>query len=289
MSAPAIARSGPGFADALRGELALTRRRIVPWVSIAVWAFCIVVFAYLVSYLTTVGSEWYTAEQQEAAVQAMLPSGVGHYILASLPLYAAPQFAVLGAIIGASDYSRGTLGTIMARFPRRAPFIAARMLNLVALGLAAAFATVVTSALASSGVALAQDARMAFPPMSELVAALAGVWLIAVTFILIGFALGTLTRSMLAAVAIAAGWTLGVESLAIGMLGPVVPAIEAIQGFLPVGATSSLAAGFVPEGQHSIPAVVAATSPAVAVMVLVAWIAIAGGAAAWALRGRDLA
>ena len=40
-----------GFADALRGELTLTRRRIAAWVSLTVWALCIVVFAYLVSYL----------------------------------------------------------------------------------------------------------------------------------------------------------------------------------------------------------------------------------------------
>lgn len=279
----------PGFGTALRGEFMLTRARPAPWVSIGVWALCIVAFAYLVSYLTTAGSEWYTAAQQQAAISAMLPAGTAHYILASLPLYAAPQFVILGAILGASDYARGTLRTIVSRFPERAPFIGARLTNLAVIAAVAAGVTLATSMLASVGVALVEDAAIAFPPIGNLARALLAIWLVAATFIAIGFALGTVTRSVLAAVAIGAGWTLGIESLAIGMMAPISPAIEAVQGFLPVGAAASLAAGMAPEAAVLPPPVTAATSPGISVAVLLAWALLAISVAASLLRRRDLA
>jgi ABC-type transport system involved in multi-copper enzyme maturation permease subunit len=278
-----------GFAGALRGELVLTRRRIAVWVSLAVWALCIAIFAYLVSYVSTVGAEWYTPEQQRMFVDAMLPAGTSYYVLASLPLYGAPQFAILGAILGSSDYTRGTIRTIMSRFPNRTPFITARLTNLVIVSALAAIVTLLTSILSSIAVAMASGRETEFPPLADLTATALGVWLVAVAFISIGFALGTVTRSMIAAVAVAIGWVLGVESLLVSMLAPVIPALEAVQGFLPVGATSSLAAGFLPADQQTVPAIVATTTPGAAVVVLLVWTALACTVSFILTRRRDLA
>lgn len=279
----------PGFAGALRGELLLTRRRISVWVSLAIWALCIVAFAYLVSYASIVGAEWYTPEQQRMFVDAMLPSGTSYYVLASLPLYGAPQFAILGAILGSSDYARGTIRTIMSRFPSRTTFIAARLTNLAIVSAIAAIVTLLTSILSSIGVAMASEREMEFPPLTDLAATALAIWLVALAFIAIGFAVGTATRSMIAAVAIAIGWVLGVESLLIGMLAPVIPALETLQGLLPVGATSSLAADFLPAGQQTVPAIVATTTPGAAAGVLLLWTALAAAVSFTLTRRRDLA
>lgn len=288
-SAASASPGRPGFAAAIRGELLLTRRRLAAWVSLAIWALCIAVFAYLVSYVSTVGAEWYSPEQQRMFVSAMLPSGTSYYVLASLPLYGAPQFAILGAILGSSDYTRGTIRTITSRFPNRTPFIAARLANLVILSAAAATVTLLTSIFSSSGIAMVAGRETKFPSLIDLATTGLAIWLVAIAFIAIGFALGSLTRSILAAVAIAVGWVLGVESLLVGMLAPFAPALEAVQGFLPVGATSSLAAGFIPSGQQTVPAIIATTTPGSAVVVLLVWTALACTVSFILFRRRDLA
>lgn len=147
--------AAPTFATALRGEFSLMRLRPLVWVSLGVWAACIVLFAYLVSYLSTVGGQWYTPEQQAMFVRAMLPEGTSYYVLASLPLYGAPQFAILGAILGAVDHSSGTVRTVVARFAGRTPFAAARLTGLLITALVAALVTLLASVVSSLGVAMA--------------------------------------------------------------------------------------------------------------------------------------
>ncbi|MDO5093847.1 MAG: hypothetical protein Q4D79_10600 [Propionibacteriaceae bacterium] len=111
----------PRFTTALAGEIQLTRRRGATWLSLGIWALCLAVFAYLIAYLATTGSDWYSPEQKALVVAGMLPQGVAHYALSSFPLYGAPQLAILGAILGASDHACGTIRTIAARFPSRMP------------------------------------------------------------------------------------------------------------------------------------------------------------------------
>lgn len=278
-TAPTTRAVAPTFVDALRGELTLSRRRVAVWVSLGVWAFCIVVFAYLVSYLTTAGAEWYTPEQQSAMIDALLPSGAAHYALTSLPMYGAPQFAILGAILGASDYGRGTIQTLLGRFPRRDGFIAARLANLVLVALAVALVTVLSGLIASVGVAVAEGAPLVPPPLGELALATAAIWLVAAACLALGFALGVLTRNVIAAVALAVGWILGVETLLIGLLAPLVAPLAEVQPYLPAGATSALAAAFAPG---------AAAQPWPSVVILVVWTAAAGAAAWLTMRTRDL-
>ncbi len=290
MSAAAPVSSGvPTFLTGLRGELSLMRLRPVVWVSLGIWAACIALFAYLVAYLTTVGAQWYTPEQQGMFVRAMLPEGTSYYVLASLPLYGAPQFAILGAILGAIDYSSGTVRAVVSRFTGRAQFMAARLTGLLIIALAAAVVTLLVSVVSSVVVALVSGNSITFPPLSALITTLGAAWLVAAAFIALGFAAGTLARRVVLAVVLAVVWVLGVESLLIGMLAPVVPFLGVLQGYLPVGATTSLAASFVPAGQQTVPALTAATTPAVAVAVLAAWTALAAWVAFRSFGRRDLA
>lgn len=287
--ASATAAPAPGFLTALRGEVTYVRANKAVWISLGVWAACVVLFAYLVSYLTTVGGQWYTPEQQAMYVNAMLPGGTGYYALASLPMYGAPQFAILGVILGAAGYASGTLRTVAARFSGRAPLMAARLVTLTVVALTAAIFTLLASMLSGLGVAAVSDNLVAFPPLSALVSALLIIWLVAGVFIAVGFAMGTLLRRTLVAAIVALVWILGVEALFVGMLAPVLAPLDAMQGFLPVGATTSLAAEFVPPGQQTVPAMTAATGPVTAVLVLVGWLLAAALVALWDFRRRDLA
>lgn len=279
----------PAFRNALRGELAWARGSRVVWTSTGAWATCVVIFAYLVSYLTTVGGDWYSAEQQAMFVKTMLPISTGYYVLASLPMYGAPQFAILGAILGASGYAAGTLATVAARFRARTPLVAARLLTLVLVAAVTAVFTLLASVLSSLGVAALSGNPAVFPPVTELITALLVIWLVTATFLALGFAIGTLLRRTLAAAILALVWILGVETLLLGMLAPVVEPLTVLQGYLPVGATTSLAAGLIPAGQQTIPAMTAATGPVVALLVLLGWTAAAGSVAFMTFRRRDLA
>ena len=125
--------------------------------------------------------------------------------------------------------------------------------------------------------------------LATLAVTLLVIWLAAATFIVLGYAVGTLTRNTIAAAAVVVVWILGVEALLVGMLAPVVPFVAQVQGYLPVGATSSLAAALVPTGQLTVPALAAATGPGTAAAVLIGWAALAGGASWGILLKRDLA
>lgn len=283
------AASTPGFLNALRGELTYVRSNRAIWISLSIWAACVIVFAYLVSYLSTVGAAWYTPEQQALFVNAMLPGGTGYYVLASLPMYGAPQFAILGAILGASGYVSGTIRTVTARFPGRPPLMAARLAVLVLVAAAAAMFTLAASIVSSLGVAAASETSVEFPPLTDLAVAFAAIWLVAATFIALGFGIGTLVRRTLAATVIVLVWTLGIEMLLVGMLAPVFQPLADLQGYLPAGATASLAASLIPAGQQTMPAMIAATGPSVATVVLLGWLLAAGIVSMRVFQRRDLA
>lgn len=281
--------SPPAFVDALRGELSYLRASRTVWLSLGVWAACVVLFAYLVSYLTTVGGQWYTPEQQAMFVNAMLPGGTGYYVLASLPMYGAPQFAILGAILGAGGYVGGTMRTVAARFSNRSVLMAARLVGLTMVAAAAALFTLLASLISSLGVAAASANPVAYPPLTDLGLAFLIVWLVAMTFLSLGFGVGTLTRRIMAAALLVLVWILAVESLLVSMLTPVFSPLATLQGYLPVGATSSLAAAVVPAGQQTVPPMLAATGPGTALVVLAVWACLASGIALRTFRRRDLA
>lgn len=285
----AIRTDTPTFASALRGELWLAQHRPAPWVTMAIWAGCLAVFAYLVSYLVLGNPEWADPSLSMSEHYApLLPAAVTYYPLASLPLYGAPQLAILGVILSAGDYSRGTLRTLLPRFPSRVPVIAARLLAVCLIALVAAVVTTGTGVVASLAVSAATGVESALPGVGALAAAIGIGWLVAWTFIVVGFAVGVAVRSLIGAIVVAAGWVLGVESLLIGMTAPLAPAVSVIQGLLPVGASSSLISSQVPDGVAIVPALAHPTGAGVGAVVLVGWILAAGLVSAWVFTRRDV-
>lgn len=279
----------PDMRSALRGEFWLTRHRPTPWVAMAIWAGCLAVFAYLVNYLVLGNPEWTTGSLDPAETYAtLLPSAVGYYPLASMPMYGAPQFAILGAILGASDYGRGTLRTLLPRFTSRTPVIAARLVTMVVLALVTALVTTGTGLAGSLAVAAATGLDSTVPGPGDLAVSVGIGWLVAWAFLTLGFAVGTLLRSVLVAIVALAAWILGVESLLIGMTASMSPVILGIQGVLPVGAASSVIASRVPDGVTIVPALAAPTGPWVAVAVLAGWIAVSSFASVWSFTRRDI-
>lgn len=279
----------PTFRSALCGELSAMRSRKSVRVSTLVWCGCVAIFAYLVAFLTTSNSAWYPPEQIQQLTRAFMPEASAYYPLVSLPNYGAVQFMILGAIVGSSDFARGIIATIAARFPNRSPLFLARILTLTAVSVIIAVATIATSVACSIVIAFASGRSTFVVPLGDGLVAMGVVWVVATCFTLMGLAVGTLTRSVLASLVVTVVWIVGVETLLIGSLAPLVPALASIQGYLPVGATSSLAATMIPVGQVLIPAPIAHTSGAVAIAVLASWTVLSSVIAWRSFTKRDLA
>ncbi len=274
-----------GFVSAVRGEVACLRHRAAPRVSLLVWALCLAGFAYAVAYLATNGSPLYDEATRRALIAAMLPQGVPGYVFESLPMYGAPQFAILGAVIGAADLARGTIRTVAARFRNRVPLAAARAMTVLLLGVAAAVTSLVACLVSSLVLVWATGREWSWPALGDLAVSTLACWLVATCFIALGLCAGVATRSVLAGVVLVVSWALAVEALLIGMLAPSVQAIADLRGLLPVGATSSLGKSLAPSSLM----LTSTTGPWVAVAVLVVWTTAALAAAGVLLSRRDLA
>lgn len=120
---------------------------------------------------------------------------------ATAPLGAAVAI-VLGALGAGSEYSWGTLKTILTQRPGRLQTLAGRI---VALSLAMAVLTVLlygTAAVASTIVALIDGHAITWPAPLDIAKAVGSSWLILLCYALLGTVLGFLFRQAAAAVGI---------------------------------------------------------------------------------------
>jgi hypothetical protein len=149
-----------------------------------------------------------------------------------------------------------------------------------------------TLALSLAGSAVIADVEgrpLAYPAVGSLAVTLGAIWLIAAAWGSVGFALGTLTRNVMGAIAIGLSWTLGVEVLLIGGLARAVPALEPVRDVLLSPSSGSLAAALgAPRGPNGTPGVVLTAPGPVAAAVLLAYIAVSVWVAVTVFRRRDV-
>jgi ABC-type transport system involved in multi-copper enzyme maturation permease subunit len=277
-----------GFGSALRGELFAARRAKAVWIIALIWAIQVAAFAYTVSYITGTNPEWFTAAEIDAQLANLLPAGAGYYILASIPTYAAPLMIILGAILGGSDSAKHTVSVVLSRFRNRGVFLAARFCAAALISVLIAIITVVVSAGSAVVVAIVSESPIELPPVGEVALGVLSAGLLIAVFMFFGLALGFVTRNAFVASGIGVAWILGIETLLVGSLAPVFPALESIQAFLLTGASSSIVAAATPAGKSSIPEAIAHTAGPAAVAILAIWAAISVTSALLAFKKRDL-
>jgi ABC-type transport system involved in multi-copper enzyme maturation permease subunit len=281
-------RAAMGFGSALRGELFAARRAKAVWIIALIWAIQVAAFAYTVSYITGTNPEWFTAAEIDAQLANLLPAGAGYYILASIPTYAAPLMIILGAILGGSDSAKHTVSVVLSRFRNRGVFLAARFCAAALISVLIAIITVVVSAGSAVVVAIVSESPIELPPVGEVALGVLSAGLLIAVFMFFGLALGFVTRNAFVASGIGVAWILGIETLLVGSLAPVFPALESIQAFLLTGASSSIVAAATPAGKSSIPEAIAHTAGPAAVAILAIWAAISVTSALLAFKKRDL-
>lgn len=289
--APPPGATGSPAGRYLRAELSALSRRPGVRIAVGVWLLQILVFAYVVQYTVyrAMGSEL-DPTQAASMVAALAPDLAGTYVAASLPGYGIPVFVVLGALVAASDYRYGTLGTLLARCPQRVTFLLARFGGLLVILAVTAVLTVLLGLAGGAVIATVEGGTLALD-VGNLVVGAAGVWLMAAGYASLGFTLGILLRNLMTASVVGIAWLVGVEMLLIGGLAGVLPVVDTIRTVLLTPNVGSLAAaldtGGVTSGQ-GLPGVGAVTDGWVAVLVIVLWIAVGIALAVRAFRRRDV-
>jgi len=216
--------------------------RLMVWrpgykVAAAVWSLQILIFAYAINYavVTTLPAE----QVPPGLLAALQPEATGSYMLASIPVYGAPVFIIVGAMMTASEYRWGALQTLLARFSNRTSFLVGRWISLISLTAIVTVLSIVLSVLASVIIALMLDKPVTFPPFTEYTVEFLAGALMAMALATCGFFLGVLTRNVMAAAAIGIAWTIGVETLAVGSLAEILPLFETLRsGLLTINAGS---------------------------------------------------
>jgi ABC-2 type transport system permease protein len=285
---PALERETPGFGSALRAELMLTRKRASLWVVCIGWALSTIVMAYLVTYMSVVNGSGVSATDAEKALQSLLPSAVDYNLLGTVGAILAPLLVVLGGIVGASDYGRGTLRLVTSRFGGRMSFLSARMLTVPLMALIVTLVNQIVGIACSLVVAGVEGRAVEFPALGSLAESILIVWLAATAYIMLGVAVGVMTRSLIASVVIGLGWFFGIEQLLVGSVSSSVGFVHDLAGYLPGGAMNSLAASRVPEGVELGVGQELFTTGATPVIALVAWLLVSTALTVVLFQRRDI-
>ncbi|WP_116202717.1 ABC transporter permease [Amycolatopsis circi] len=199
-------------------ELGQLRRRVALWAAGAVWLVQIVVFAYLVQYLT------YRKEaakpdhgKAETLIHTLVPDGLAYYNASLYPLYGSAIALIIGALVGGGDYRWRTMTTLLTQRPDRRTVVLGKLASLATVMAVLVVMSFVVSAVCATAVAAAEGRSQQWPLIGDLVASFGACWLSVLAFAGLGFTLAFVFRSVAAALAIGLVWTLALESLLAGL------------------------------------------------------------------------
>ena len=200
----------------------------------------------------------------------------------------APIALSLGAQTVGSEYSWGTLKTVLSQRPGRISAFLAKMLALAALLALFVLPAFVVGAVCSLVVAGLQDAPVEWPPLAELLEALAAAGIILATWAALGVFLASLFQSTALAIGLGLFYALALEGIVLSLPIPNETFQDARKFFL--GQNSGfLANSFANDAlPQSIASARSDVDPAQAALVLCAYIAVFVVVAALVFRRRDV-
>ena len=265
------------------GMLKLYKRPAV-WVLLLVALVLSQVFNYLVPY-----AGYLSADNERAAEQILastMPENLISNSIGGFPLFAGALALTLGAISVGSEYSFGTLKTMLIQRPRRLGIYAGELLALAIAVLAIVLSIFVFGALTSYAIATSQSESVDWPSLTELARGVASGWLILMTWCLLGVMLAFLFRGMALPIGLGVVWILGVENLIVNIAAALLDFASTLQKVLPGVNAGSLVSAL--GGRSDTPGVNSAVDGAQATLVLVAYVVVFLLIAGFALQRRDV-
>lgn len=283
-------------AASFRAELLKLRKRPAVWVLGALWLALLVLFAYALPYAFFAGAPELPqglppeAQAQEQAAfnqqkAQLYPVNLVPHVLSGFDGFGAPIALIFGVLAVGSEYSWGTLNTILSQRPGRLGAFFAKMLALAAV---LALFVVLAFAIGTVGsllVALLENGPLQWPSLIQALEALGAGGVILAVWAALGVFLATLFRGTALAIGLGLFYALALEGIISGL--PISNEFYR-QGFLGQNsaflatsfASDTLSQGLAPPG--------AEVGAVQAALVLCAYIAVFVIVAALVFRRRDV-
>jgi ABC-type transport system involved in multi-copper enzyme maturation permease subunit len=226
-----------------RAELLKLRKRSAVWVLLGAGLVLSLIFGYLIPYLgyVTGDSNQQTAGIPRAEVlRGMLPERVLDNTIGGFPVFAGALALVLGAVVVGSEYTWGTLKTILTQRPGRGSLLAGQLLGLLTAIAVWVLGIFVACSLSSIGIAAKEGADINWPGPLDLLQGLAGGWLVLSVWCLAGAALAIAFRNVALPIGLGVVWILGIEALLAGLVNSLLPGLKFISNALPGANAGSL-------------------------------------------------
>jgi ABC-2 type transport system permease protein len=275
----------------LSAELLKLRKRPAIWVVGAVFVL-FGLFAFVFPYLNyRRGVLPDDSRSGEELLQAALPGHLVPSALGSWPLLGGAALVVLGVLIAGSEYSWGTLTTILAQRPGRLAVLAGKLAVGALLTAILVLASLAVDALASLAIAAAENRGVAWPPLAELLRDAGVGALIVMMWCVAGMFLGTVLRGTALPIGIGLIWMLILEQIIRAWAAPTVGAVEGLNGLLPGTNAGALVAALgepVEQQGRGNPGITDAVSGTHAAFVVAGYVIVLAAAAAVLLRRRDV-
>jgi ABC-type transport system involved in multi-copper enzyme maturation permease subunit len=194
---------------------------------------------------------------------------------------------VLGALMSAREYGWRTVGSLLVQGRSRLAMVGAKAGALAIVLAVMTVATFVAALAGSALVAVLEGNEMALPPLDEVAAGLGVGWLIVGAWGSIGLALGFLLRATGLAIGLGLAYAFVIETLVAALSGAS-PVVEAIaRGLIGLNA-GALAGSFGPELPPQFGGPALEIEPAVATLVVAAYLVVGLVVSAIVVRARDV-
>jgi ABC-type transport system involved in multi-copper enzyme maturation permease subunit len=262
------------------------RKRPANLIMASILVVSIVLFAYILPYVQFLNPRLATSTALLSAAH-FYPQDFLRTTIALAPFLSILAL-IVGALMGGSEYSYGTLKAVFTQGPSRPT---AFFGGFGALAFFLFYMTVLafaTGAITSVGFAIAQSQSLtAWPAALALLEALGATWLIFVAFAAFGLMLAHLFKQPSAAIGLGIAYLILIENLIVHYLLGANSTLDAVLRLLPTSNSQSLVAAFSPTplGSQALVSIVPATQ---AVFMLALYIFLFVLLTAAVLRRRDV-
>lgn len=278
--------------DVVRAETAKLVRRPATWVLLAAAIVLNQVFGFVipyVSYSSGSGNGMTDGLSPAQLLASTLPDQVVTNTTAAFPVFTGALALVLGALVAGSEFTGGTLKTLLTQGPRRVVVFGGQLLTVVLAVGAGVLALFATCAASAWGIALVEDQVVDWPSLGDLATGLGAGWAVLSMWASLGAVLAVVLRSVALPIGLGVVWILGIENLVAAVAGSTLTALQPLRDVLPGAASGSLISAVLPTAIGPLPPGVQSTvSGERGLVTVLAWALVSGLALVLVSRRRDV-
>lgn len=201
-------------------ELMRLRRWPAVKVILAVWLLLVLLFGYVFDYVSyTTGTSSFSNDDivTDALLAGLMPNVAPEVLLGGMPMFGGALFLTLGAITAASGYGWGTWKTTYLQRPGRGLVSLGSVIALAVVTLVTVVGSVLFCLACSLTVAIVEGQAVTWPTWTLVAQSVGTGTLVLTVWAMVGYLLGTLTRSPALAVGFGLVWALVLEAMLRGV------------------------------------------------------------------------